>query len=249
MRRILATLILVAATGCGEQEQTVDLRFVAVLDGQPATCAESGAAMSDLRFYVSATSIQRSGIWQTSGVALIDLENGQGTCANGTAATNDTVSLTLPAGEIGDLHLTVGVPFDLNHENPLTAEAPLNDSAMHWHWRSGYKFLRAGVMSEDGEVWLHLGSTGCEGTVGNISGCRSPNRVSVDLTGFDPETDRIAVNLSALLDADAFLSVGDRLDCSSGPSEAACGPPFNALGIGFGDASDPGQQQVFTVLR
>lgn len=249
MRRILTLLILFAAAGCGEQQQTIDVRFVAMRDGVPATCADDGSGMSDLRFYVSAPTIPATGLWQTDGVALIDLEDGQGSCINGTVDMNDTVSLEVPVGNLKALRLTIGVPFELNHENPLTAKSPLNDSAMHWHWRSGYKFLRAGVMTEDGEAWIHLGSTGCEGTVGNISGCGSPNRVIVDLSAFDPATDRIAVNLSALLDAKAMLEAGDRLDCSSGPAEASCSQPFAAMGLRFGDADTPGPQRVFTVLQ
>lgn len=264
MRRFIISLILVSLSGCGPQQQTVELRFVATIDGEPAACGDAPHAMSDLRFYVSgvhlafdATDSSPKGItearmlalppWQTKDVALIDLENGDGACRNGTVETNDTLVVTVPEGEYSGLAFWVGVPFDLNHLNPLTTEPPLSDSAMHWHWRSGYKFLRAGVASESGGGWIHLGSTGCKGTVGNITNCNSPNRPYFFLEEFDFETDRIAIDLGALLDIKQILEVSDRTDCSSGPAELACGPPFGALGLG--EDGDWRTQRVFSVIQ
>ncbi|MEL7187830.1 MAG: MbnP family copper-binding protein, partial [Pseudomonadota bacterium] len=250
MRRLFSLLILLTIAACGKPDHVAELRFQAAVHGMSETCATSMPTLSDLRFYVSEVSmIAKSGQssqarlvpakinvaspWQTDGVALVDLENGQGACRNGTLATNNAVRVTLPAGDYAGVQFTVGVPFDLNHANPLLAGAPLNDAAMHWHWRSGYKFLRAGVASEAGDTWIHLGSTGCEGTVGDISGCNGPNRVTVRLMDFDPGTDRIVVDLGRLLDTAAMLAASDKTDCSSGPAEAACAPPFAALGLPF----------------
>lgn len=255
MRRCFLLPLLIITAGCGPQHTSMDVGFVATIEGAPTACSESGVAMSDLRFYVSdirlgtddgrpvtAAIIDRAP-WQNADAALVDLENGSGSCRNGTLEMNDSVTVSLPPGNYRSIAMTIGVPFERNHENPLSAVAPLNDSAMHWHWRSGYKFLRAGSVGDAGEAWIHLGSTGCEGTVGNISGCTSPNRVRVELENFDPETDRIAVDLSALLNAEAMNQAGERTDCSSGPAEQACEPPFSALGL----RQKP--QQVFSVHR
>ncbi|MDZ7643630.1 MAG: MbnP family protein [Woeseiaceae bacterium] len=67
----------------------------------------------------------------------------------------------MPTGDYRTLRLTLGVPADLNHGDPLHAPAPLTQTPMHWHWRSGYKFLRAGVTRGADGYWLHLGSTRC----------------------------------------------------------------------------------------
>ena len=40
------------------------------------------------------------------------------------------------------LSFNIGVPFAINHQNPLLQESPLNDSSMFWAWRNGYKFVR-----------------------------------------------------------------------------------------------------------
>ena len=34
------------------------------------------------------------------------------------------------------------MPWQLNHQNPLTASSPLNISEMFWSWQLGHKFLR-----------------------------------------------------------------------------------------------------------
>jgi uncharacterized repeat protein (TIGR04052 family) len=212
-------------------------------------CGESEVSLTDLRFFVSDVVLIDSGgveyplfltadeHWQQDDVALIDLENGEGACTNGTQETNTTLSGSSDGVDVEGIRFTIGVPFELNHANPLLADAPLDDSAMHWHWRSGYKFLRAGVTTVTDGFWMHLGSTGCEGTVQNISACRSPNRVTVELSGFSPDKNRINVDLAALLNG-IDLGDGNRSDCSSGPSESACARPFANLGLNFGDAQE-----------
>lgn len=241
----------------------MNLEFVATWHGQPLQCSDAGIRLTDLRFFVSSVTLLdpdgnehglemiEDGRWQQAGVALIDLENGAADCENGSLEMNSQLSGTTRAAEFSGLRFIVGVPFDLNHANPLTAQPPLDDAAMHWHWRSGYKFLRAGVATESDGFWLHLGSTGCEGTVQNISGCRRPNRVLVELPDFSPQTGQIEVDLAALFQ-DVDLNDGESSDCSSGPAEESCAEPFRALGLEF-DAktagSRPSSQNVFRVRR
>ncbi|MDH5621615.1 MAG: metallo-mystery pair system four-Cys motif protein [Gammaproteobacteria bacterium] len=256
-------IFALCVAACTPNHVPVNLEFVVTWQGQPLRCNETGIRLTDLRFYVSSVTLidsngiehglemSEDGLWQHSGIALVDLENGEAACVNGSPAMNSQVSGTTTAAGFSGLRFVLGVPFDLNHANPLTAQPPLDDAAMHWHWRSGYKFLRAGVATESDGFWLHLGSTGCEGTVQNISGCRSPNRVLVELSGFSPTTDRIEIDLAALF-PDVDLNDGRRGDCSSGPAEASCAEPFRALGLEFGNntaASPPGSQGVFRVRR
>jgi len=150
------------------------------------------------------------------------------------------------AGEYRGLRFTVGVPFSLNHANPMTAGPPLDDPAMHWHWRSGYKFLRAGIRTENDGFWIHVGSTGCEGTVGHVTGCRSPNRIQIELPEFAPGGSAVAIDLAALV---AGIDLDDEVpgDCSSGPAESSCTAPFGALGINHSTGKQEGTQSVFSV--
>lgn len=252
-------IILLCLAACSPRRVPVTLEFVATWQGQPLHCDATDIRLSDLRFFVSgvtlldtqgnehALTITEDERWQQAGIALVDLENGQAECMNGTPAVNSRVSGTAEAAEFSGLRFVVGVPFELNHANPLTAQAPLDDAAMHWHWRSGYKFLRAGVVTESDGFWIHLGSTGCEGTIRNISGCNRPNRVLVALSDFSPDADRIEVDLAALF-GDVDFNDGRRSDCSSGPAETSCTEPFNALGLEFNEASsgfEPASQIVF----
>ncbi len=212
-----------------------------------------------MRFYVSdITLIDHSGEhhlvtlnsddeWQRDQLVLIDLEDGQGTCTNGTKQMNTAAIGYSTAENVSAVQFTLGVPFNVNHANPLTALAPLNRSAMHWHWRSGYKFLRAGVESGQDGYWIHLGSTGCEGEVGNITACNAPNRVAVHLENFDPATDRIALDLAVLFTS-VNLSDGERSDCSSSPAETSCNAPFEVLGL-LADDGLSVKQSAFRIVR
>jgi hypothetical protein len=117
---------------------------------------------------------------------------------------------------------------------------------MHWHSRSGYKFLRAGIRNEADGFRIHIGSAGCEGTVGHITGCRFPNRIEVDLPDFVPGEHAIEVDL-AMLVIGTDLADGEPSDCSSGlPPETACDAPYAALGIDFQTGEQQGVQRVFS---
>jgi len=247
-------------TGCAESYLGVKIPFIAMWGGEPIRCGTAGIALNDLRFYVSSAELTDSSgkvhtlrlhteiPWQQDDLALIDLENGQGSCASGTTDTFAYLVGSVPPGDYRALQFTIGVPFDRNHANPLTADAPLDDPAMHWHWRSGYKFVRAGVASADDGFWIHVGSAGCQGTVREITGCRFPNRIAVELADFTPNSDAVAVDLKALFDG-IDLYDGTPGDCSSGPSEAACIAPFAALGLNFETGERAGRQHVFSVHR
>jgi uncharacterized repeat protein (TIGR04052 family) len=242
----LLGVCLFCSVACPANRTPVNLQFSATWAGQPLHCGKSELSLTDLRFFVSdvvlfdAAGVEYplfltvDGRWQQGGIALIDLENGEGGCLNGTQEMHTELSGTAEISDFDGVRFTIGVPFESNHANPLLAKAPLDDAAMHWHWRSGYKFLRAGVASKSDSFWMHLGSTACEGTVQNITACRSPNRVTVELSGLSANENRIEVDLSVLFDG-VDLDDGLRSDCSSGPAETACAAPFDALGLPFGE--------------
>ena len=257
--RFLIGISLLLCAACSAPKTPVNIEFVATWAGQPLRCGETAVSLTDLRFFVSdivlidvnggehPLLLTTDDRWQQDGIALVDLENGRGACLNGTPDMHAVLSGTAATDDVEGIRFTVGVPFELNHANPLLAVSPLNDAAMHWHWRSGYKFLRAGVATESDGFWIHLGSTGCKGTVQNITECRYPNRVTVELSEFSPASDRVALDLSRLL-KNVDLDNGVRSDCSSGLSESSCAAPFDALGLAFGQSASPSKtQSVFQV--
>lgn len=257
---LLFVTILISCISCSAKRAPVHVDFTANWEGQPLLCTDAEIALTDMRFFVSnVVLIDSAGgeheiqltpdaHWQQHDVTLIDLENGDGSCMNGTPDMNRSITGKAASADFVGIQFTVGVPFELNHANPLLAEAPLNDAAMHWHWRSGYKFLRAGLSTPTDGFWVHLGSTGCEGTTQNISKCRFPNRVRVELLDFSPVSDQIAIELSELF-RNVDLDDGNRSDCSSSPAETSCENPFDALGL-LNDAADRQQaQRVFRVNR
>ena len=258
MRNLAALSLAWLLSACSQLDQPIRIPFMATWQGHSIDCSTPGTSLSDLRFYVSNVQlVDRDGVahdvryatemqWQNDAVAYIDLEDGQGACQNGTEAISDHVLGVVPAGDYEGLRFTIGVPFRINHMNPLTAKPPLDDPDMHWHWRSGYKFLRAGVTNDADGFWIHTGSAGCEGTVGHITGCKYPNRIEVELPGFVPDTHSVAVDLTALV-AGTSLDDEVRSDCSSGPPETACVDPFAALGIDFKTGERTGSQRVFSL--
>lgn len=246
-RILLLIVVSLACASCSEPPRDIEIPFIVTWGGMAVDCADSEPALTDLRFYASEVQlVSADGEHRTlSELAFIDLENGSGACQNGTSELRASITGRVAAGDYQGLRFILGVPFELNHADPLQAEPPLDDPAMHWHWRSGYKFLRAGVRTADDSFWIHLGSAGCEGTVQNITGCRFPNRVAVDLVDFDPDNQAVMLDLEALFRG-VDLADGERGDCSSGPPETSCIEPFRALGIEFATGKQFDRQQVFS---
>lgn len=257
-RLFLMLLCAPALLSCSDARAPLSIAFLPAFDGQQLACGDSGDAvqLTDLRFYVSDIRLvtadgelvdmplETDSLWQQTDLAFLDFETGEGHCDNGTSNVNSFLRGYAREQNYVGLRFTVGVPFERNHADPLLATAPLGDGAMHWHWRAGYKFLRAGVRTADDGFWLHLGSTGCKGTVQEITGCSSPNRVHVELNDFVPGRDVVEVDLAALV-AHVSLDDGIATDCSSGPAETTCVAPFVALGLDHKTGKASSSQQVF----
>ncbi|MGB5352303.1 MAG: MbnP family copper-binding protein [Woeseia sp.] len=237
-------LFCTALASCGPGKQLVEIPFSAKFGDSALSCVSALPALrlTDLRFYVSDVFLLRDNgtdvplemirdsAWQNADVALIDLEDGSATCRNGTAAMNSVLKGRAPAGDYQGLRFTLGVPETLNHGDPLIAEAPLTDVAMHWHWRSGYKFLRAGLEKDGTSYRLHLGSALCHGVIGNLQGCDAGNRAHVLLEEFNFRDDTVVLDLTSLI-AEFQAPVAPTQHCEMGPDEAACDAFRSALGL------------------
>jgi hypothetical protein len=95
--------------------------------------------------------------------------------------------------------------------------------------------------------FVHLGSTGCVGTLGSDDAgpgvsCDKPNRPEVRLVNFNPATNSVVADLGAVF-AKADLTEG--VQChGSGPS---CAPMFEALGVDLDTGAALSTQLVFRV--
>lgn len=250
---MLFALLLTACT----PELPFEIPVSATLDGQPVVCGQplslgtSAATLNDARLFVSEPSLltaagetlaihfEADGAWQTEEAALLDFEDG---CENGTAGTNTSLRLLAPEGDYVGLKLTIGLPLALNHANPAQAEAPLSTTSMHWTWQAGYKFIRLDYSrSEDFSAEVaattHIGSTDCQGTIGDISGCDRPNRGYAQLE-LDPFDAALRLELDELIPPEG---------CMGTTVEDACAEVFDALGLDLASGAAVAPARVFSV--
>jgi uncharacterized repeat protein (TIGR04052 family) len=214
-------------TGC-DRIETVQLRF---------KLGPESDAVQRLQFYVSNVQLlQGNGSWerlalsavppwQSEQVALLDLKGPQ-------PERHFEVTGTAAGGSYSGVRFIVGVPFDLNHANPLTASAPLNRAELFWSWQSGYKFLRVELTDQEHASAFHLGSTGCSSASALRPPqlpCKQPNVIRVELRGFDPVSQPIEIHLSQLV---AALRQSNQAACTGDyESDPACAAAFALTGL------------------
>ena len=202
------------------------------------------------------------GPFQTKDVALIDFAGEAGACGNvGGATTNLVITGKVPRGTYNGVVFVNGVPESLNHGDQTQAPQPLREAgpSAHWGWLQGYRFVMAEVASplksmdaglvppSDTDAGaagrasaIHLGSTACTGMIGGFT-CAKANRNRVRLPSFDPATQSIVADLSAVF---AGVDLGSESTChGTGPT---CAAGFAALGVD-GEGKPAATQQVFRV--
>ena len=155
---------------------------------------------------------------------------------------------------ISQLRFTLGVPFSLNHQNPLLQSSPLNIPNMFWVWQTGHKFFRLDMEEvndlEQKDNWqFHLGSTGCKAP----SPLRSPktpcingNQVKITLDinesikgeGFES----INIDLTSLF---SELIITKQNSCQSEPENDSCLPLFKTMGLLQSGVHQKQQQLLF----
>jgi uncharacterized repeat protein (TIGR04052 family) len=268
---VAASLMLAACSSDEPGDQAVAIAFRPQVGGAAFSCTTtftdigttpSNVQFTDFKLYVSDVrlvtpsgaeeplALEQDGEWQRDNVALLDFDNGTGACA-GSTETNYYVTGTVPAGSYTGVKFTLGIPFALNHGDAATAAAPLNSTDMFWIWNFGYKFLRLDLTStgQPGGFFVHVGSTGCNGVTPTSppTSCDFPNRATISLTGFDPDTSVIVVDAKAILTGtDVNVDNGDEPGCMSSQTDPECGPIFSRIGLPFAGAA-AGTQRLFWV--
>jgi uncharacterized repeat protein (TIGR04052 family) len=208
VKLLVLALALGVISGCTKQPEVARLQVEIWQNGQPISCErfennqqqwlirQLAFFVSDLTFSSPSSSIQPELIdspWQTADLTLIkpaladcdtpELVNNQ---KSQQTKSNNWMTFSAPIDvEASDtLSFTLGVPFALNHENPLLQASPLNVPSMFWSWRSGHKFFRLDLQAENRSWVFHLGSVGCESAStmrGPQKECVQPNRLTFRL--------------------------------------------------------------------
>jgi uncharacterized repeat protein (TIGR04052 family) len=227
----------------------------------------SDVALIDAAGNAVPLTLEPDGQWQYNTVALLDFEDKSGGCANGTVEMNDRIVGSVPPGDYVGLRFTLGLPFEINHADATLAPSPLNLTSLWWNWQAGYKFARIDfspqhsaqspnhsakheqAQSQHGDrnagFAFHLGSTGCEITGGSPTPtrCSNPNRATVTLNQFDPSTNVVVADLTALV-ANTDLKTNQPNTppgCMSGATDRDCSGIMSALGIPFNGNSNVNQ--------
>ena len=252
------------ATPAPTGPQSITIDFAAKAGTQDVKCGTAitglgngkvSAELHDLRFYVSNVALVNDkdesvsvaldvNDWQTKEVALIDLEDGTGACADaGTKAMNLQIKGTVPAGTYKGVKLTIGVPSSLNHTDYAVATKPMDVQAMAWSWQAGRKFAQIEVNPVGGVVrpapaapgstfYVHLGSTGCTGNpvTGETVSCARPNRMDFSFASFNTATQKVVVDLAALYTGTNLNEdLGSAPGCMSGATDPECDAIYKVL--------------------
>lgn len=215
---------MLASCSAGTNETPVEIRFGTA----------GGAILRHLQFYLyDIELVDEKGtahpLKLAGPVALVDLTGPAG------SPQVQSVHGTLMGGAeriYRAVRFTVGVPFVLNHANPLTASAPLDRGDLFWTWQSGYKFLRADFTVDGQESSFHLGSTGCSSASALRppgQPCAQPNRMRVELAG-DPLTAVVRFHTTALGTTVCTGSYAHDPACASGYASTALQPDSGACG-------------------
>lgn len=265
----------------------VQIQFAAKMGAAAFACGTtyagvgtSGAAVTptDLRFYVQdvalldqagravPVALAEQAPWQQERVGLLDFENKQGACGNGTQATNDRLVGVVPAGAYKGIRFTLGVPFELNHQPLTNARPPLDLTALFWSWNMGHLFLKAevspaaatdadaGVSRDAGGgdaaaslpsvFGLHVGSTMCEGKAseGTLTACARPNRATIELRDFTLGQHRIVLDVATLFSGS---DVHTEKSCHSFANTSSCPALFSRVGIDYASGGSSGAQTAF----
>ncbi len=240
---VISSALLLSACSRLSTERAIEIPFVLNFHNQTIACGNAidGLALKDFRFYLhnvefqtrdgqwQALTLASDSRWQDGTTALIDFEDASAGCELGNPAVNSVVKGHLKPGDYSAMRFTIGVPFAANHQNPLTAKAPLNESSMHWHWQSGYKFVRAEFNYHDQSRRVHLGSLQCIGEIDNITQCKQPNRPTITLEHFIPGVNAVAISLDELFASNTELQ--SKLTCMGDDENPWCRSALNWLGL------------------
>lgn len=236
---VLAASTVVLTACSGSSATPAEIHFGIGMDGETGSSAAVG--VRNVQFYIHDVQLlDAAGLphpfrfdavapRQSGELALVELGG------SGETIRNAKIRGTLDSGAAGTytgIRFSIGVPFALNHANPLTAPAPLDRSELFWTWQSGHKFLRVDLLDAGREWSFHLGSTGCTSPSAlrpPATPCAQPNVMRVEITGIDPLRQSIQLQLhefvSSMRAAEHAICTGDYAH------DPACADVFAKTGL------------------
>ena len=231
---VLLCVLSFTLVACTPTTYQVVLDIVPVIDGQRINCQniplhQSIWRIDQLAFFMSDVRLSSHG-------KTFSVESAPQAPINlvrlSTASCTARLDLSAErAPQQGDtLHFTLGVPFTLNHQNPVTQPSPLNEPDMFWTWRNGYKFLRLDMSTEQDDWAYHLGSVGCQSDSAVRSPtyhCAQPNLSHHQITVRQDAPFTLFLHLDALLDG-VTLTHTNRC-VMHGETEVSCAHLFGNL--------------------
>lgn len=255
--------------------------------------ADQSVRIADLRLYVSALEfLDADGLviahtldanefqldHPEGWVSLVDLAGTDaGACApdgitfaEGTARLHPTLTGQTAVDDVASVRFDVGVPQAVMSAviGDYTAEAapsPLGE--MYWSWVTGYRHfvlnMAVDAPEEQGEGYVHIGSTDCaakgENALESRSACGAINTPRVAME-FDLVTDVIGIDVGTLLagldfrapvyDPQTFEIIGEQpgVECHSSTLQSDCAQIFDAVGIDPDGDAAADANQVFRRL-
>ncbi|TQV72833.1 metallo-mystery pair system four-Cys motif protein [Aliikangiella marina] len=240
-RLLIAALVVLMLQACEPDTQLITIKFNPSFNSNPVGCdtviKNEGESyqLNQIQFYISSVLLMDSqGTWHPASFVTSQNRHNEVVLVGGVCPDPFDWGLNIitpiERNNIKALQFDLGVPFHLNHRNPLTQESPLNQSDMFWTWQLGYKFLRTEFSGTESDWVFHLGSTGCTSPApvrAPESPCKNPNRSTITITPFD-STKVVKVNLDQLLKDTSSL---DEKNCQSFEGNALCDLLFPRVGI------------------
>jgi uncharacterized repeat protein (TIGR04052 family) len=268
--------MLSCASNTEDAPKSIVLEFAPQVAGARFSCSESYSNIGtskttvkplDFRMYITDVALLRAdgtevpvaleadGVWQRDRFALLDFEDGSGSCVGGTPAVNTSIRGKVPTGTYTGVAFTIGIPETENHLDAATAAAPLSSPGMWWSWSGGYKYIRLDVQTnKNSAYYLHLGATKCEGTVALGYTCAAGNRPRIKLTGLDPQKAKLSFDLADLwseqdLDAQVDGMTDQVPGCMAFSGDPECPSIFRKLGLPLDGSAAPAQTFFKMVSR
>lgn len=176
---VSSVCIVLLLTGCQPQLKlenqliTFDVSFNDYSLNCDAMTFESDSIwqVQKLRFFISEIELKRDeewypvsylvSPWQSNSTALISLT---AKACDDPKQFNNRVEFSsdLKLDDAQGIRFKLGVPFEINHLNPLLQPSPFNLPDMFWSWQLGHKFLRLDMENKQRAWAFHLGSIGCQ---------------------------------------------------------------------------------------
>lgn len=153
--------------------------------------------------------------------------------------------------ESNRIRFTLGVPFAVNHLNPISQQSPLNLPSMFWVWQTGHKFMRLELATNNDQWLFHLGSTGCQSASvmrAPDQACRYPNTMTIELpiTQYSDNNLVLALDLAALL---SNVELTSSSSCQSERNNVSCQQLFNNLSITANNKGAITEPSIFKVNK